>query len=95
VYWNNYAYNVWNWGPWAPFYGWANYTGWVYGLGLYIVEGMYCYADNTALGLEWTGGGYYYSDDAISSALATCANDPNVVAQGLQGSCIIRTCASY
>ena len=94
--WNDRPYYIWSWGPWAPYYGWGNYYGWHEGLYYYVPEGLRCIADNSQVGGEWSGmEAYYYSDDAIGSALGSCESDPAVQNANAQGSCRIRTCVRY
>jgi hypothetical protein len=95
-FWGGRNYFVWGWGPYAPFWAWRPYYGWRLGLDYYVPDGLRCYADNTAVAGEWVGvEAYYSSDDAINSALDLCENDPEVVRQGMQASCRIRTCTRW
>jgi hypothetical protein len=61
-----------------------------------VPEGLKCFADNTQVAGEWAGDvAYYFSDDAINSALGFCEIDPNVVAADAQADCRIRTCVEW
>ena len=62
----------------------------------YVPEGVRCYADNVNMPGVWEGTeSYYYSDDAVNSALGICESDPAVINAGTQVSCRIRNCVRW